>query len=367
MEGNGETSNYVSGGNKQKPLPDRTLSIIIKALNEQDKIEAAVISALAATRGIDAEVILADSLSTDRTVEIAARYPITIVQLMNAMDRSCGIGPQLGFQFSRGAYVYLMDGDMELDPEFIQHALACLEDRPDVAGVGGIVEEKNVANLVFQLRQNSTIAHMRAGEVDRLNMGGLYRRAALEDVGYFSNRNLHSFEELELALRLQGKGWRLLRLPLVAIKHYGHAVPLLRLLRLRFRSNYVQGPGEFLRSALGKPYLLRVIKEFRVFLGVIAGWLLLLVCLLVAPYSLLPLAAVTALIIIIAVTMILRKKSISLGLYSIVDWNVFAMGTLRGFMRKQTRPDDIIYSRVVHEASLQNAEMTGLSLRAAKR
>jgi len=356
-EGNGEMSNNTRS--KKKPLPDRKLSIIIKALNEQDKIEAAVVSALAATQGVDAEVILADSLSTDRTVEIAARYPITIVQLINTGDRSCGIGPQLGFQFSRGEYIYLMDGDMELNPAFMQRALSCLEDCPDVAGVGGLVEEINVANLVFQLRKNGTIAHMRAGEVDRLNMGGLYRRTALEDVGYFSNRNLHSFEELELALRLQAKGWRLLRLPLVAIKHYGHTVPLRRLLMLRFRSNYVQGPGEFLRSALGKPYLLRVIKEFRVFLGVIAGWLSLLVCVLLAPYSLLPIAAVAALVLAVAIIMMLRKKSITLGLYSLVDWNIFAIGTIRGFMRKQTNPEDIIYSRVVHGANLQNAKMTG--------
>lgn len=332
---------------REEMTPGCKLSIIIKALNEQDKIETAITSALAATQGLDAEVILADSLSTDKTVEIASRYPITIVQLMNADDRSCGVGPQLGFQFSRGEYVYLMDGDMELNPDFLRRALSCLEDQINVAGVGGLVEEKNVANLVFQLRKNSTIGHMKAGEVDRLNMGGLYRRKALEDVGYFSNRNLHSFEELELALRLQAKGWRLLRLPIVAIKHYGHTAPILRLLMLRFRSKYVQGPGEFLRAALGKPYLARVVKEFRVFLGVIGWWLLLFIAVLISPYSLIPLTAVLSLIVIAAAAMIVRKKSVKLGLYALVDWNVFAIGTIRGFLRKPARPDGVIYSKVV--------------------
>jgi cellulose synthase/poly-beta-1,6-N-acetylglucosamine synthase-like glycosyltransferase len=68
------------------------LSIIIKALNEERNIALGIESALAAVDGLDAEVILADSSSTDRTVEIARQYPIKIVTLNNREDRSCGVG-----------------------------------------------------------------------------------------------------------------------------------------------------------------------------------------------------------------------------------------------------------------------------------
>jgi glycosyltransferase involved in cell wall biosynthesis len=351
----GSQNTPIIGFTGQKSAPDCKLSIIIKALNEQDKIEAAILSALVAIQDINAEIILADSLSIDKTVEIASHYPVKIVQLLNAEDRSCGIGPQLGFQYSRGKYIYLLDGDMELNPEFLHEALIYLEDRPDVAGVGGLVEEKNIANLVFELRKNSTATHMLAGEVDRLNMGGLYRRSALENVGYFSNRNLHSFEELELALRLQTKGWRLMRLPIFAIKHYGHTAPLLNLLMSRFRSKYVQGPGEFLRSAWGKPYFMGVVKEFRVFLGVIFGWVLLALSILAVPYSWAPLVVMACLSVLVAIAMIVRKKSIVLGLYSIIDWNLFAIGTVRGGMRKQIRPDDSIASIIVQDMKCPEA------------
>src|SRR6476659_2248742 len=75
-----------------------TVSIIIKALNEERHIEAAVRSALAAIGALDGEVILADSGSSDRTIEIARQYPIAIVQLAHPAERRCGIGPQLGYQ-----------------------------------------------------------------------------------------------------------------------------------------------------------------------------------------------------------------------------------------------------------------------------
>ena len=68
------------------------VSIVIKALNEERHIAVAIESAMAALesmrgevmRGeIMGEIILADSASTDRTVEIAANYPIKIVTLRN--------------------------------------------------------------------------------------------------------------------------------------------------------------------------------------------------------------------------------------------------------------------------------------------
>src|SRR5262249_12636333 len=111
---------------------DLTVSIIIKALNEERNIAGAIESALAALAAIDGEVILADSGSSDRTIEIARRYPIRIVQLNNVADRSWGVGSQLGYQYSRGRYLCLIDGDMRLYGEFLGHALEFLERNPAV-------------------------------------------------------------------------------------------------------------------------------------------------------------------------------------------------------------------------------------------
>ena len=105
-----------------------TVSVIIKALNEERHIASAIESALAALEGTPGEVILADAASTDRTVEIARRYPIKIVQLNNTKERSCGAGAQLGFQHSNGQYLCLMDGDMQLHAGFLSAAIQFLEE-----------------------------------------------------------------------------------------------------------------------------------------------------------------------------------------------------------------------------------------------
>ncbi len=91
------------------------ISVIIKTLNEEASISRAIASALDAVAPHGGEVIVADSGSTDRTVETAMSFPILLVQLANPRERCCGVGAQLGFQHSSGRYIYVLDGDMDLD------------------------------------------------------------------------------------------------------------------------------------------------------------------------------------------------------------------------------------------------------------
>ncbi|MBN4668623.1 glycosyltransferase, partial [Pandoraea nosoerga] len=81
------------------------VSVILKALNEEARIGPAIESVLAALEGIGGEVIVADGGSRDATLAVAARYPVRIVQLEPAIAPSCGIGPQLGFQYSREPFI----------------------------------------------------------------------------------------------------------------------------------------------------------------------------------------------------------------------------------------------------------------------
>src|SRR5439155_3968526 len=118
---------------------------------------------------VGGEVILADSHSTDRTVELASQYPVRIVQLSNADERCCGIGPQLGFQHARGEYVYILDGDMRMLEGFLPEALTFLAQHPEVGGVGGRLVELNTESLEYRERGLRNAAHLSPGEVDRLD------------------------------------------------------------------------------------------------------------------------------------------------------------------------------------------------------
>ena len=182
----------VSAEGRKDMGDGRSLTVsIIKALNEERYIAAAIESALTAIKGFQGEIILADSASTDRTIEIARRYRVKIVQMTRVEDRSCGVGAQLGFQYSSGRCIWLVDGDMELRPQFLSAAIQFLDSHPDVAGVGGTLTEHETANLEYVKRSVREYGVRRPDVVARLDGGGVYRRASIESVGYLTDRNMH--------------------------------------------------------------------------------------------------------------------------------------------------------------------------------
>jgi GT2 family glycosyltransferase len=330
------------------------VTVIIKALNEQARIAHAVETALAAVSAVGGEVVLADSASTDRTVAIASAYPIRIVQLMDPRERCCGIGPQLGFQHSRGEFVYLMDGDMALDPAFLAQALAFLAQHPEVAGVGGRVVERNLDHLEYRERQarEACEPHRVPGPVDRLDGGAMYRRLAIQEAGYLSDRNLHSYEEFDLAARLRARGWKLWRLPEVSVSHEGHRTPALRLLARRWASGYAWGTGELLRAALGRPWLrlvLRDVRELRLYAGVWAWWLGLAAVAGAMPAGGARAGGVLALALLPPAVMCWRKRSLARGAYAVLSWCVCAAGLGRGLLRRRRPPQRPIASRILRE------------------
>jgi glycosyltransferase involved in cell wall biosynthesis len=314
------------------------VSIVIKALNEEKRIVAAVETALTAVRMVGGEVVLADSCSSDRTVALASAYPIRIVQLARADERCCGVGPQLGYQHSAGEFVYILDGDMEMLPGFLPQALAFMQAHPDVAGVGGQVVEMNTSSLEYVARVERGLGHMQAGMVDRLDMGGLYRRAAVEQAGYFSDRNLHSYEEFDLAMRLRARGWKLWRLGTDSVRHHGHDAPPYQLLVRRWRSRYICGLGEVLRAAWGESHLglvLMRVRELRLYVAVLAWWAVLLAILVIPmPWT----ARIAAFSCVAAAPLLLmawRKRSATKAVFSVVSWCFNAAGLVRGLLTPQ--------------------------------
>src|SRR3989338_5775668 len=262
------------------------VAVIIKALNEEKNIGRSIKSALKAVRNLKGEVILADSLSSDKTINIAKKYPIKIFQIINANNRSCGIGPQIGYLKSNSKYLYILDGDMEIDENFIRIGIKELESDKELAGIGGIIEEMTDANLIFRRRKTHNRSKIKnAKYVDNLMMGGLYRKSAIDNAGYFSNQFLHSYEESDLGVRLRTLGYELKRIPVNMAKHYGDEGSSIAITMSRFKSKYLWGAGEFLRYHLWKPTLFGVVWELKIYLSVLLWWAVLIVLYMTRPFS----------------------------------------------------------------------------------
>jgi glycosyltransferase involved in cell wall biosynthesis len=328
------------------------ITIIVKALNEERHIEACLRSALAALQGFEGEVVLADSVSTDRTVEIARRLDVRIVQFASAADRGCGAALQLGYQFARGRFIYVLDGDMELDAAFLRRAHQYLLAHPAVAGVGGRLVDTQLNTLADKLRARQYAGLAPEQQVAVLGGGGLYRRAAIEQVGYLANRWLSAFEEAELGVRLRAAGYSLVRLSDAAVSHSGHNEDSLQMLLRLWRNRRIQASGVFLRGALGQAWLA---DALRLCWFVFAAPALYAAAALLAVLARLagagaPAAAGAGLLLAWGGSWLLlawRKRDGREALLALLAWHLYFAGALRGFMRPAPDPKMAISARIL--------------------
>ncbi|MGB5446712.1 MAG: glycosyltransferase [Psychromonas sp.] len=312
------------------------ITVIIKTLNEQDGIAKTITSIQESISGFQHKIIVADSLSTDDTQSIALKMGVTVVSLVNPEDRCCGVGHQLGYLHSQGDYLLLLDGDMQLEEGFVDNAVHFLEQNKDYAGVAGRVEMDEAKNYEFQSRKQRLHSIYPIGDVDHLAGGGMYRRSAINDIGYLTNRNLHANEEAELGMRLTRKGYKLHRLDVPYFYHTSYDLSTFQLLKHRWKSKYLWATGEILRGAIGTPYFfksLNVVKNEVIF----AGYLLaLLLSLLSLNLTLIGIGVCPLIMFISLKTW--RNGSVKTALLSVFNLTLYSVGFLCGLMKSVKDP-----------------------------
>lgn len=190
-------------------MPGETLSVVVITRNEELHIAQclrAIQQAVAAIAAV--EIVVVDSASTDRTVEIARSLGVRVVSLRPEWELSASAGRYVGFHYTTSSLIMYVDADTLIDSQWFPHALRAFE-RADVAAVTGWLDDldEQGKRLPYVGRRADVIT-----EVGTLRGIGMYRRAAMQQAGTF-NPWLVCEEEAELALRLRAHGWKLLQLP----------------------------------------------------------------------------------------------------------------------------------------------------------
>lgn len=324
------------------------ISVIIKTYNEETGIAKTISSIQQHMGDFPHEIIVADSLSTDKTQEIAATLGVTVVSLTNTSDRCCGVGHQLGYLHSKGEYLLLLDGDMELEEGFIHHGINFLSTHPDYAGVAGAVEMDDVDSYEFKSRKQRLHQIYPLGDCSHLGGGGLYRKSAIDDIGYLTNRNLHAYEESELGMRLSLAGYKLHRLDVPYFSHTSYTMSSLELMKHRWKGGYLFASGELLKSSFGTPLFkkaLATIKNEAIFT-------LYLILLCISLVTLNPFIAGSVSLPLFAFIGLkaIKNRSLKDALHSVINLSVFSAGLIRGLFLPLKDPKQPPPHKVISEA-----------------
>ncbi len=333
-------------------MKDIEITFIIKALNEENNIAACIESCIREAIPYTSEIILVDSLSTDNTVNIAKKYPIKIVQFSHIGDINCGATAQLGYQHAKGQFIYIIDGDMELCPDFIEQALTFLKKNEVYAGVGGILvdtqafseEDKRRIEMYKQIKGTLEVSH--------LGGGGLYRRSAIETVKYFSHQGLLAFEEAELGVRLSCAGWKMARIDSNSVLHTGHSESGFQRLKRQWHNGRLGAHGTFIKSSFNEMWRNKVFKQlWFVFAPISLNSLFLILILIMNAYieisTLTIFLSLTTYWFIIVSLLAIKKKSFAGSVISVITWNVAFFASLFVLHIKVKNPYLVIPNKVI--------------------
>ena len=297
------------------------LSVIIVAYNEEKNIKSCIASIfkLLDQSNLDFEVILVDSCSEDKTLEIVRKYDVKILSLLNF--RSPSTAKYIGFINSTGDALLFLDGDMELimDKEDLENCLNNVNNR-GYAGVQGSLEDFINGSRFQTLRKVSNLV-----DVDYLPGSAFYSREALESQVF--NPNLNSNEERELGYRLKKSGYKMAILPFDMVKHKRrNNLGGFSEIKRRYSNNYYLGLGQVFRSNLFSYLLFKHMIDqmvpflfFLSFLGFITSFY----------FSLFEIANAIALIHFMAIFYYLGRY-LSLSRY--IDKYVYLWGIIYGFL-----------------------------------
>jgi len=176
---------------------------------------ARLIHCLASLKGRVDPIIYVDSGSTDGSVEAAVAAGAHVVELdmtqpfTAARARNAGLA-RLTEIDPDGAFVQFLDGDCELQPDWLVVARAALEADSDLAVVCGRrrehFPEATIYNKMIDAEWDTPI-----GEAIACGGDALMRRVALAEVGGYRD-TLIAGEEPEMCFRMRARGWRIMRL-----------------------------------------------------------------------------------------------------------------------------------------------------------
>ena len=265
------------------------VGVVVIGRNEGERL-ARCLQSLA---GRVAAIVYVDSGSTDGSVELARRVGAHVVALdmtvpfTAARARNAG-RERLEQTLPNIPYVQFVDGDCEVDAQWIARALAFIESRPDVGVVCGRRRERHpeasIYNAMCDIEWDTPV-----GEAQYCGGDALMRMPALQAVGGF-RADMIAGEEPELCVRLRAAGWRIWRLDAEMTLHDAAMVRFGQWWSRAKRAGHAFAHGAFLHGAPPVRHWVRETRSACVWGGGIP-----LAALAVSPWSL------TATLVVVAI------------------------------------------------------------------
>jgi len=225
------------------------VGIVVIGRNEGKRLERCLNSLVAQTTG---PLVYVDSGSTDDSVPFARGLGVDVVELDLSIPFTMARGRNAGFQrliknHDALDYVQFIDGDCEVEPEWIAEATAFLDAHCDVVTLSGLLKERSPGASIYNHLADLEWQGI-GGEVKSCGGNAMYRIGAFTQSGGF-NETLIAGEEPELCVRLRQSGGKIWRIDQPMGLHDANITRFSQWWQRAIRGGYAYAQGAVLHGA----------------------------------------------------------------------------------------------------------------------
>jgi glycosyltransferase involved in cell wall biosynthesis len=190
-----------------------TVSIVIPCYNHALFLEETLLSALKSTYK-NIELIVVNDGSTDNSEEIALKYAQQYPNIYYVHQNNQGpsVARNNGISRAKGPYILPLDADDLISDDYIEKAVAVLEEQPHVKVV-------NCEAQFFGEKQGDwNLPKFSRKYLARENMiflSSMFRKSDWERIGGFDTRMTWGWEDWEFWIALLKNGGDVVRLPII--------------------------------------------------------------------------------------------------------------------------------------------------------
>ena len=206
----------------KRELGSPKVSIVVPTWNGVELLEKSL-PAISKIDYPDYQVIVVDGGSDDGSQGyIHENFPqYEVVEL----PENLGIAGNMNaaIPYVKGKYVCFLDNDLIVDPKYIKKIVKSFQENPQVAMVGGHIEEKERTYSSGFFGKYAEL-RMKPHVGESLYVSGVcmaFRTHALKQIGGFDSNFKIGCDDVDAGIRLRHRGWRILAIPDVLGYHFG--------------------------------------------------------------------------------------------------------------------------------------------------
>jgi len=183
------------------------------------------------------EVILVDNASTDGSVEFCKRLfgQDSRLKIIANSENIYSQGLNKGVKASKGEYIVFFNNDIKVDSNYLTRLIKVLEKDKSIALAQGKLLSYNDPHRIDSVGETMDIygnpTTMGKGEIDNgqyekiseiLSASGsasIIRRCVLNEIGEFDPKFYIGYEDMDIALRVRLKGYKVVYIPEAIVYH----------------------------------------------------------------------------------------------------------------------------------------------------